>query len=563
LELRLFNKLVDRKDMIQLPVHPLPGKWYEFTRSHYVDEFAENHAKDVVVREALIGQIPSAGVGTCFSRRAILRLMVEGDGQVFDVRSLTEDYDIGFRLSRYGMSGVFVHHEDLPGAKVGTLRKPTISVRAYFPSIFSHAVRQKARWIVGIVFQGSKYLKWTRNLLVNYFLWRDRRGALVNVVSMLALLLLLQLLVVAAVFLILQDAYRFPAVFRPGSLLERLLLINGAFFLLRVVSRAYFVSVHYGLLEGLLSFPRTIWGMIINFFAVMRAIKLVVQVGSAHRVAWDKTQHQFPEVIDTRARFPVGVRLIEKGYLTQETLDAALASRKGNVRLGYHLLREGFVTPEQLAEVLAEQTGGEWRPLDPYALPESLLKKVPASVALKYSILPIAEEGEVLVIARESSLPPVALAAIGRRLQRRVRYVLAPPGTVTVGLRHWYARWGRGEDPLRLLDEACAAGRLNAGAAKQIWRRYVSGQSMLGDYLVQLNLIEPAVMSQALIAYEDSELPFGEFLVSRGIISEDSLRTGLESQAATQPRMEALIREAETQGTSSPGSFEMAGVAPV
>ena len=82
LELRLFNFLVDRKDLIQLPVYPLERPLREFTGGHYLDEFAELHAKDIVVREALVGQVPSAGVGTCFSRRAITALLEMGDGDV-------------------------------------------------------------------------------------------------------------------------------------------------------------------------------------------------------------------------------------------------------------------------------------------------------------------------------------------------------------------------------------------------------------------------------------------------------------------------------------------------
>ena len=108
MELRLFNYLVDRKDLIQLPVYPFERHWSDFTSSHYMDEFAEMHGKDILVREALSGQVPSAGVGTCFSRRAVTALLADGDGIAFDIQSLTEDYDIGFRLRAKGMTEVFV-----------------------------------------------------------------------------------------------------------------------------------------------------------------------------------------------------------------------------------------------------------------------------------------------------------------------------------------------------------------------------------------------------------------------------------------------------------------------
>nr|BFE97275.1 hypothetical protein GCM10020185_78110 [Pseudomonas brassicacearum subsp. brassicacearum] len=66
LELRLFNYLLPRKDMIQLPVVSLERNWYEWVAGVYMDEFAEWHGKDLVVRESMTDTVPSAGVGTCF-----------------------------------------------------------------------------------------------------------------------------------------------------------------------------------------------------------------------------------------------------------------------------------------------------------------------------------------------------------------------------------------------------------------------------------------------------------------------------------------------------------------
>ncbi|MEG1680722.1 MAG: glycosyltransferase, partial [Stenotrophomonas sp.] len=60
LELRFYNYLLPRKDMIQLPVTSLDREWYELVAGTYMDEFAEWHAKDLVVRESLSGTVPSA-----------------------------------------------------------------------------------------------------------------------------------------------------------------------------------------------------------------------------------------------------------------------------------------------------------------------------------------------------------------------------------------------------------------------------------------------------------------------------------------------------------------------
>lgn len=555
LELRLFNLLVERKDLLQLPVYPLPGRWYQFTRSHYLDEFAENHGKDVVVREALTGQIPSAGVGTCFSRRAIFSLLSDGNGIVFDVKSLTEDYDIGFRLSMYGLHGAFVRYEDLPNAvrdqALFTIRNAVIGVREYFPDRWPLAVRQKARWIVGIVFQGIQSLRWSDNWLVNYFLWRDRRGVLTNLVSMLSLVIVLQLTLIPLLYWFKPDAWHFPALIEPGSPTWYLLMVNGMFFIIRAMSRAYFVYHSYGWFEGLLSFPRTLWGIFINFLAQLRAIRQVVAAGRS-RVAWDKTQHEFPVIADDSHLVPLGERLVAKGWLSTEALPAALAdATRAKMKLGYFLVHSGRLSTHQLAEVLAEQAGVPPCNLDAWNLSPSLIAQVPGALALKYCVLPIAEEGDVLILARETRLTPVTLTVLERRLGRPLQYRMAALGQVTVGLRHWYARQKKGYvDPHAQLEDAIQAGKLTQEQGAQLWESYVSRQTLLGDFLLSRNLLEPQVFNQALIAFNRSDLPLGQFLVEQGILSADALETALALQKAAQVDMATLLADYLTTGRS-------------
>ncbi|MCG9063690.1 phage adsorption protein NrfB [Laribacter hongkongensis] len=550
LELRLFNHLVARKDLIQLPVYPLPGHWYQFTRSHYLDEFAETHGKDVIVREALIGQVPSAGVGTCFSRRAIQLLQEEGDGVVFDTKSLTEDYDIGFRLAAHGLHGAFVRFEDLPAAMQGhdghSVRNAQIGVREYFPDRLSLAVRQKARWVVGIVFQGMKNLRWSRRPLVNYFLWRDRRGALTNLVSFAAFAVLLQLAGMQLVYLAWPDAWHFPALIATGSLLWYLLLVNGLLFLLRMGSRGYFVWHSYGPVQALLSVPRTVWGMLINFLAQIRAMRQILAIGNVNRVAWDKTRHDFPGVDDANRGPPLGERLLAAGALSSDTLTAALeAAPAQHMRLGYYLVRQGLVSPMSLATALAGQAGVTSRDVDAWQLPPGLIGQLPARFALKYAVLPVEESADSLLLARESPMPPVLLAALSRRLGRPLAYCICPPGQVTVGLRHWYARHRNDADPRVRLSEAIERGDVRPEQAGKLWQQYVSRQSVLGDFLLRFNLIEAAVLNQALIAYEKSDLPFGRFLVEAGVLDQAGLDQALALQRAEQIDIDSLLDQGD------------------
>lgn len=550
MELRLFNFLVDRKDLIQLPVYPFERRWTNFTSMHYMDEFAEIHGKDILVREALAGQVPSAGVGTCFSRRAVLALLADGDGIAFDVQSLTEDYDIGFRLKQKGMSEVFVRfpvvREEMPRVFGRSRREASvICVREFFPDTLETAVRQKSRWIIGIVFQGFKTHHWSSSGIINYFLWRDRKGAVTNFVSFAAMVLFLQLLLIAGVQALVPDSYHFLSIFEGDRLLMALLLVNTGLMLNRIVQRVFFVSAYYGLFQGLLSVPRIFWGTIVNFLANLRAIRQIIEHGSPRRVAWDKTTHDFPSLGDeSRARLPLGQILIEQGVLTPERLEHALLHRSRALRLGSWMVHKDIITGEQLAAALAAQAHLDWERMDAWTLAPDLVLQVPPELALHYAVLPLREEGNTLVVGAESALDPVALAALSRKLGRRIRCVIVPTGEVTVGLRHWHAR-RRSEDPRRQLDAAVAEGRLLPAQAPALWRRYVSRQVLLAEVLTSLGYLNNAALKSLLLRQERQPGSIGDFLVQQGVISRETLEQAAQVQRTLQPNMAMLLSAAE------------------
>lgn len=550
MELRLFNFLVGRKDLIQLPVYPFVRHWTGFTSAHYMDEFAEIHGKDILVREAVAGQVPSAGVGTCFSRRAVLALLADGDGIAFDVQSLTEDYDIGFRLKQKGMSEIFVRfpvvrddEEQLRPLRFGmsVQESNVICVREYFPESLETAVRQKSRWIIGIVFQGMSTHRWTRDWTLNYFLWRDRKGAISNFVSFAAMLIFLQLVLLWLYQQLAPDPYRFLSVFEGDALLVTLLLVNLLLMLNRIAQRMFFVTRYYGLFQGLLSVPRIFWGNLVNFLANWRAIRQIIEQGSPRRVAWDKTTHDFPSVGgENRARRALGSILVEQGAISPAQLEAALLHKSRGLKLGSWLVHEGMISPEQLAAALAAQAHLEWEPLDVLTLPPSLVAHVPAELALHYAVLPLREEGRRLVVGAESDIDPVALAALARKLGRPVRCVIVPKGQITVGLRHWHAR-RRDRDPRRLLDQAVAAGQLAAVRAAELWRDYVARQVLLAEILMSLGHIDGAALKSLLLRHERTHKSLGDFLVGEGVITQATLEQALALQKALQPDMSSLL----------------------
>lgn len=555
MELRLFNYLIAKNDLIQIPVYPLKKSWSNFTSGHYLDEFAESHGKDLVVREALAGQVPSAGVGTCFSRRAITALIETGNGIAFDVQSLTEDYDIGFRLKALGMKEIFVRFPVIELKKqpahpfvseVGiSLRESTVvSVREYFPESLSYAVRQKSRWIIGIVYQGFKTHRWASNGILNYFLWRDRKGVITNFTSFLALLLAAQLLAIWVYQQIAPDAYSFLSIFENNGWFTILLTANLWLMMNRIVQRIVFVTRYYGIAQGLLSVPRLLWGNLINFLANWRALKQTLLAKDIRRIAWDKTSHDFPSLGEqNKVRKPLGSILVEQGALSQLQLEAALKRPMRGFRVGSYLVQESLITAQQLAQAVAEQSHAAWENVDLLSIDKVLIKKLPAKIALHYAVLPIKEMGETLILASESYLDPVSLAAIGRKLSRPVQYVITTKGQVATGLRHWYAGQNITAE-LSLLQTCIQQGQLTNTEAASIWNEFVTKQLFLGDILQSLGHIDSAALSALLLRRENSNMTLGEYLIHQKVLTKHALDESLQYQQQLQISISTLLKHA-------------------
>ena len=314
---RLFNYLIPRKDMVQLPVLSLERRWREFTGGHYLDEFAQLHYKDLVVRELLDRSLPAAGVGVAFSRRALAAVAAANRGEIFSTKSLTEDYDFGFRLKRLGMRQIFVKFEverdlvvrgDAESSSRRTRRvRELVGVREYFPATLRSAIRQKSRWVIGIAMQGWSHLGWSSDWRTNYMLYRDRKPLITNLATVGGYGVVSVVLSVWVMQWLWPDAYRFPPIVQRGSTLWYMLMINFALLVLRVLQRAYCVWRLHGYRQAALSIPRMAWANVVNFAATVRAMRLYLRyLHTGRAIVWDKTDHIYPALESIPFRRPLG-----------------------------------------------------------------------------------------------------------------------------------------------------------------------------------------------------------------------------------------------------------------
>lgn len=282
-ELAVYDALVDRFDLVQLPVEPVPvrgaGAWAALVSGHYASEFAESHAKQVVVREALGAAVPSAGVGCAIARHALSRIDVRADGP-FDPGSLTEDYELGLRIGAAGGRGALVRIAAADGDGL-------VAVRACFPATLATATRQKARWIAGIALTGWDRLGWDGSLAERWMRLRDRRAPVAALVLVAAYLGI----VMWVTAMIAGTAFGVPVAL---ALPRWVVVLNVIVAAWRTIVRSLFVARSSGWRIAALTIPHMLIGNVVAMAASLRAIAPYVGIIRTGRVRWDKTAHVFP-----------------------------------------------------------------------------------------------------------------------------------------------------------------------------------------------------------------------------------------------------------------------------
>ena len=288
LELRVFDHLLPEFALVQLPVEPLVDPASRWIAGHYLDEFAEAHAKDVCVREALGAAVPSAGVACAIARDPLERLGLPG--KPFDPACFTEDYELGLRIKRGGGRGALVRVRDAQGRLVATSE--------HFPATLGAAVRQKSRWMLGIALDGWDRLGWEGDGADQYMLWRDRKPLFLAPLLLLAWITMLGAIVARACMAAWPALADVAPVVPVGGWLAALLTLNTALLGWRLMLRAAFTAHAHGWREGARAVPRVFAANLINMLATGRAMRRYLAIAIDRKLAvWEKTAHRIPELV--------------------------------------------------------------------------------------------------------------------------------------------------------------------------------------------------------------------------------------------------------------------------
>lgn len=453
LVLKVYNHFIPREyDMGQVPVFALElPVWRYWTGNTYIDDFAELHTKDLFVRESIGGVVPSAGVGTAFSRTALDKLAAENGGDPFYLGNLTEDYEVGIRIKRAGYRAGFI---SVPVERIvrrkrrdGTLGPPrtiteVVAIRECFPTTIRAALRQRSRWILGISFQTWEQAGWQGNLPMRYTLLRDRRAPLTHLINMVGYLVLAY---VAAQWLFrltpwAQQLYVRP-LFLADSLLWKLTIVDSCLLLYRAAQKFISVQHIYNVKQAAWSLPRTVLGNLINFLATVRAAKQYAGHKLFGRpIVWLKTAHTFPAE-EELAEYTGSIEdlLVEDGLVTREQIFEALrTAQAGSAPLC--LLRLGLLDEKDFTKVWAKFSRLGIRFIDPARVPRAALRRLPEARSLELNALPVEAGDEGLAMAFLE--PPSAgqLEQASREVGGPVAPVLARPSNLAFARTRAYPR---------------------------------------------------------------------------------------------------------------------------
>ena len=141
----------------------------------------------------------------------------------------------------------------------------------------------------------------------------------------------------------------------------------------------------------------------------------------------------------TKTGLRLGELLLKSGRVTADHIQQALAMQKEHGgRIGTNLVKLGVLDEPQLVQALSQHFGVPSVALDGIKLDDSIIKIIPADVARKYTILPIAKQGAKVTIAMLDPTNVFAMDDIKFMTGYNVEPVVASEAALRASIDRYY-----------------------------------------------------------------------------------------------------------------------------
>ncbi len=135
----------------------------------------------------------------------------------------------------------------------------------------------------------------------------------------------------------------------------------------------------------------------------------------------------------------LGSLLLQRGLITQEQLDAAIAAQQTTGRrLGHILVDMGFATADAVLEALSQQLGLPAVRVNAYTLNAETVRALPEKVARRHTAFPLQKVGTTLVVALASPKNLTALDDLRFAAGCEIQTVLALESEIEEALNRYY-----------------------------------------------------------------------------------------------------------------------------
>jgi len=282
---KLINNLKDSlNSLFEIPVSKekenLPEVTEEISKHEVIEKIIKDSDEEKE-KEIVTEAIKIIEKGIQIHEPIVINPGLKKEG-IFNDENLTEDYELGFRFHQLGLKTGFFN------VKLDSHNESTrISTAEFFPNTFWGSVKQRSRWIAGICLQNWKAHKWKGNLTTKYFLFRDRKPLFSLLGAFLSNIIFIYL-IYAVICNIFQIGNAVLLV-KSSSVLWYLIVANLLFMISRATHRFVFTYNWYGFKFAFFSLSRLFVDTFVNFFAVLRAVKVFRQ--TKKKVVWDSTTH--------------------------------------------------------------------------------------------------------------------------------------------------------------------------------------------------------------------------------------------------------------------------------
>ena len=159
---------------------------------------------------------------------------------------------------------------------------------------------------------------------------------------------------------------------------------------------------------------RSFLANLINCFASLRATwRYFHAKRDKRKLVWQKTEHAYPThsgLAEHRRDFDE--ILVNQGFISHEDLAFAKQEMPVNAALGEYLFNQGMISDEDLCRALSLFTGAPMGRFAAENVKKGVRWSLPAHIARRLDIVPVALQGGRLVVAGRQGLSPEQLETI-------------------------------------------------------------------------------------------------------------------------------------------------------